>query len=223
MSDLVLRANAVSKSYQKGPEHVHVLENISIELKNKESVAIMGESGAGKSTFLNILGGLLSPSSGSVHIQDAPLYELPDNKRAKMRNEHIGFVFQFHYLLPEFTALENVVMPARIAQQSDGKVRAKSLLAAVGLDHRMDHKPGELSGGEQQRVAIARAMMMSPSLLLADEPTGNLDQNTSDQVADVLFSLIRDQGAIILVTHSRRLAEKADKVYRLKKGELVLE
>lgn len=222
MSSL-LEVSQISKHYQKGDQVIEVIENISLSLDANESIAIMGESGAGKSTLLQLMGGLLIPTSGKITLDGVSLYELRDQERAKHRNQSIGFVFQFHYLLPEFTALENVLMPLLISKKDSGQERARKLLVDVGLEHRLNHKPGELSGGEQQRVAIARALMMEPRVLLADEPTGNLDQRTSDVVSDVLFKMMKDQGSVVLVTHSAKLAEKADKVYRLTKGELVLE
>ncbi|MEZ4819304.1 MAG: ABC transporter ATP-binding protein [Bdellovibrionota bacterium] len=222
MNDL-MHVQGIAKVYQKAQDQVDVIEDVHLRIAKRESIAIMGESGAGKSTLLQVMGGLLSPSKGKVLVDGVSLYDLRDAQRAQIRNQKIGFVFQFHYLLPEFTALENVCMPARIARQHGYEEKAKALLIQVGLEHRLTHKPSELSGGEQQRVAIARALMMQPSILLADEPTGNLDQKTSDQVAQVLFSLMQEKGALVLVTHSMRLAEKADKVYRLTKGELVLE
>lgn len=219
----VLSIQGVSKIYKKAETKINVVEEISLDLQSNESIAIMGESGAGKSTLLHIMGGLQSPSAGKVFLGSSDLYALQDAQRAKLRNQHIGFVFQFHYLLPEFTALENVCMPSKIGTGAAEKQRGQKLLEEVGVGNRLDHKPGELSGGEQQRVAIARALMMKPLLLLADEPTGNLDQKTSDQVSEVLFSSMKEQGALVLVTHSEKLAQKADKVYRLTKGELVLE
>ena len=222
MNSLISIQN-ISKTYRKGPDQIDVIENISFNIQHKESIAIMGESGAGKSTLLQIMGGLLAPSEGKVFVENTSIYDVTDKARAHIRNQHIGFVFQFHYLLPEFSALENVCMPSIIAKHQKNQEKAKDLLEKVGLSHRMKHKPSELSGGEQQRVAIARALMMEPRLLLADEPTGNLDQKTSDKVAEVLLSLMKDQGALVLVTHSLSLAQKANKVYRLTKGELVLE
>lgn len=209
MSNLMQVQN-VSKFYQKETNRVDVIENISLDVLKKQSVAIMGESGVGKSTLLQIMGGLLAPSSGQVVYEEDSLYGLSDSKRALVRNHQIGFVFQFHYLLPEFTALENVMIPMLIANQKKNFAFAKELLSSVGLDHRFHHKPGELSGGEQQRVAIARAMMMEPKIILADEPTGNLDVTTSEKVSDVLYSMIEKcESSLVLVTHSSKLASKA--------------
>lgn len=217
----LLELRRLSKQFIKGEAVIDVMKDIRLSLDNNERIAIMGESGAGKSTLLQIMGGLLAPTDGEVLVNGHSLYALPDTLRSQFRNNHIGFVFQFHYLLPEFTALENVCMPPLIRNAKFNKDRARELLEKVGLSHRLHHKPAELSGGEQQRVAIARALMMSPEILLADEPTGNLDTATSDRVAEVLFELTHEEGALILVTHSERLAQKADKVYRLTKGELI--
>lgn len=203
---------------------VEVLKGIDISLTKGEVVSIVGASGAGKSTLLQIIGTLEKADSGSIQINDIELQRLGDRALSKFRNQHIGFVFQFHHLLPEFTALENVCMPAFIAGTDKNKAenRAKELLDFLGLGHRITHKPGALSGGEQQRVAIARALINRPSVLLADEPTGNLDSDNSTEIHKLFFKL-RDEfeQTLLIVTHNQQLAEMADRTLTMKDGVFV--
>jgi len=203
---------------------VEVLKGIDINLTKGEVVSIVGASGAGKSTLLQIIGTLEKADSGSIQINDIELQRLGDRALSKFRNQHIGFVFQFHHLLPEFTALENVCMPAFIAgtDKSKAENRAKELLDFLGLGHRITHKPGALSGGEQQRVAIARALINKPSVLLADEPTGNLDSDNSTEIHKLFFKL-RDEfeQTLLIVTHNQQLAEMADRTLTMKDGVFV--
>lgn len=215
---MILRASDITKSYH-GAEAAptSVLRGVSITVDASQVISIMGPSGAGKSTLLHILGSLDRPDSGSVEIlhngQMLDVTKISMSALAAVRSRTIGFVYQFHHLLPEFTAIENVMMPARIAGESvrSARNRAEGLLERVALQHRADHLPAELSGGEQQRVAVARALMNSPALVLADEPTGNLDSANADQVSDLLIGLVREQGsACIIATHSAELAARAD-------------
>jgi lipoprotein-releasing system ATP-binding protein len=204
---------------------VEVLKGIDINLTKGEVVSIVGASGAGKSTLLQIIGTLEKADSGSIQINGIELQRLGDRALSKFRNQHIGFVFQFHHLLPEFTALENVCMPAFIAGTEKRKAedRAKGLLDFLGLGHRITHKPGALSGGEQQRVAIARALINKPSVLLADEPTGNLDSDNSTEIHKLFFKL-RDEfeQTLLIVTHNQQLAEMADRTLTMKDGVFVI-
>jgi len=217
----VIQVSGLSKTFSTTQGRIDVLRDIDLEVAAGERVAIVGASGAGKTTFMHILGGLDRPSSGRVAFEGQELSRLGGVELDAFRNRSIGFVFQFHQLLPEFTALENVMMPALIAghtreQASDS---AERLLAEVGLAHRLDHKPGQLSGGEQQRVAIARALVMAPRLLLADEPTGNLDSVTSDAIYQLLQQLHqRHNLTMIIVTHSEVLAGRMDRVIRMADG-----
>ena len=218
-----LEASGVTKSYPVGGTRLTVLRGLDLTLERGEMVAVVGASGVGKSTLLHVLGGLDSVDAGTVRIGDADLARMSDDELVSFRNRHVGFVFQFHHLLPEFTALENAEMPMRIARQraAERNARATTLLQRVGLGDRLEHKPGMLSGGEQQRVAIARALVMEPMLLLADEPTGDLDEHT----ADTLHSLLRDMHrerrlTSIIATHNPRLAAACDRVLRLEEGRL---
>ena len=222
MSSL-LTAHDLSKTYVNGPNRVEVLKSISLDIKAGTTTALVGASGAGKSTLLQLLGALDRPSSGTVHFQEENIFGKNDRELAVFRNKRIGFVFQFHHLLPEFTALENVMMPALIARtpRPEASATAAALLADVGLGHRLSHRPGELSGGEQQRVAIARALVQSPQLLLADEPTGNLDMKTSDEVHALLSNLQHTRNlTLIIVTHNERLAAAMGRTIRLVDGRL---
>lgn len=222
MSSL-LTAHDLSKTYVNGPNRVEVLKSISLDIKAGTTTALVGASGAGKSTLLQLLGTLDRPSSGTVHFQEENIFGKNDRELAVFRNKRIGFVFQFHHLLPEFTALENVMMPALIARtpRPEASATAAALLADVGLGHRLSHRPGELSGGEQQRVAIARALVQSPQLLLADEPTGNLDMKTSDEVHAMLSNLQHSRNlTLIIVTHNERLAAAMGRTIRLVDGRL---
>ena len=219
----LIRVVDLYKSYYDGLTELPVLKGADLEVKKAEIVAIVGASGVGKSTLLHLLGGLDRPTEGTIFYEGEDIFALTDQELDRFRNEEIGFVFQFHHLLPEFTALENVAMPGLIAhQQSDAaQDRAKELLTYVGLEERLEHRPYELSGGERQRVAIARALVNQPKVVLADEPTGNLDQKTSDAVHDLLWTL-NDQfnQTFIIVTHNQTLAQRADRLVQLVDGQV---
>ncbi|WP_420207899.1 ABC transporter ATP-binding protein [Candidatus Electronema sp. JC] len=220
---LLLHAVNIHKDYGTKENPVRVLRRVSIEVARGEMLAIVGASGSGKTTLLQILGSLDVPDKGQLFFAGRDLRRLSDNQLAAHRNKHIGFIFQFHYLLPEFTALENVMMPGLIARQQEGKLkeRATRLLQQVGLGHRLEHRSGELSGGEQQRVALARALVMQPALLLADEPTGNLDSASGRQVFELLTELCRTQSmSVVMVTHNLELAAAMDRCLTLKDGAL---
>ncbi len=216
----MIRAENVKKSFG----NLQVLKGISLETKEAEVLSIVGASGAGKSTLLQILGSLSMPDSGKVYIDNTDIFALGSNAISDFRNKRIGFVFQFHHLLPEFTSLENVIIPAIIAKESmrSAKDRAKDLLSSLGLGDRLSHKPGELSGGEQQRVAIARALINRPSVIFADEPSGNLDTVTKKEIHSLFFDL-RDRynQTIIIVTHDRDLAAMSDRILEMRDGEFI--
>jgi len=219
----MLRAEGIHKSYKSGKNNLHVLEGIDIDLKIGEKIAIVGPSGAGKSTLLHILGGIDKPDKGKVYLNNLDFYNLSDTKRARFRNENIGFVFQFYHLLSEFTALENVMLPALVSESRKSvklKDRAKKLLEEFGLGDRLQHKPGELSGGEQQRVAIGRALINSPSLLLCDEPTGNLDSKMGVGILNILFGLNKKETTILIVTHDAQIAKRAQRVIEMRDGRV---
>jgi len=206
-----------------GPTEISVLHGIDLDIRQGEKIAVVGASGVGKSTFLHVLGGLERPTAGTVRYGDIDLYSLNSERVARFRNERIGFVFQFHHLLPEFTALENVMMPALIrgASRTEAVRTASSLLADVGLGARLSHRPGELSGGEQQRVAVARALVLGPDVVLADEPTGNLDVHTGEAIHDLLCGINQERKVtFVLVTHNDKLAMRADRVFRMDDGTL---
>ncbi len=225
MSDkAVLSCRNLGKSYEEGPESVQVLANLQLELLPGERVAIVGSSGSGKSTLLNLLGGLDTPSQGSVWLAGEELSALGERARGLLRNRALGFVYQFHHLLAEFTALENVCMPLLIGRTPipEARERASALLKRVGLGHRLDHKPAELSGGERQRVAIARALVNRPGLVMLDEPTGNLDHNTAQGIQELMRELsTSSQTAFLVVTHDLNLARQMDRVLSLEDGRLV--
>jgi lipoprotein-releasing system ATP-binding protein len=223
MNEPVLALSHVSRGFQQGAARLEVVRDVSLEVRPGELVALIGPSGAGKSTLLQICGLLEPPSSGEVFIKGEPAGKLPDARRTELRRTTIGFVYQYHHLLPEFSALENVVLPQMIAGSARraSRARGRELLAMVGLEKRVDHRPAQLSGGEQQRVAIARALANGPGLLLADEPTGNLDHHTSDEVFDLLLHLVRAAGlGAMVATHNLELAGRMDRVLSITDGEL---
>jgi len=218
-----LEARAIVKNYEVGGNTLNVLRDLDLTVEAGEMLAIMGASGVGKSTLLHVLGGLDRASQGSVTVADTNLTALPDAEVVAFRNRHVGFVFQFHHLLPEFSAIENVEMPMRIARIPvlEARPRAEELLQRVGLKERTSHRPGMLSGGEQQRVAVARALIMRPALLLADEPTGDLDEQTAESLHLLLREMHRAYGLTsVIATHNPRLAEACDRVLRLEAGRL---
>jgi lipoprotein-releasing system ATP-binding protein len=219
----LIEARAVEKSYPVGVTKVTVLRQLDLVVEPGEMVAVVGASGVGKSTLLHVLGGLDAIDGGSVRIGDVDLARMKPDELTAFRNQHVGFVFQFHHLLPEFSALENAGMPMRIARlpAAERDARARALLERVGLGERLPHKPGMLSGGEQQRVAIARALVMEPRLLLADEPTGDLDEHTAETLHDLLREMHRERGLTsIIATHNARLSAACDRVLRLEDGRL---
>jgi lipoprotein-releasing system ATP-binding protein len=222
MSDVVLRAERLSKSYGNGPGRIDVLVDLDLELARDEALAVIGDSGVGKSTLLHILGGFDRPDGGRVLFGDRDVFASDVRSLAAYRNRSVGFVFQFHHLLPEFTALENVAMPFRIGRSRDDfEAGAREILERLGLGGRLDHRPAELSGGEQQRVAIARALATGPELVLADEPTGNLDPGTGRKVFSLLRELQTERSfSLILASHSERLAASCDRILRLEDGRL---
>lgn len=219
----MISVQGLSKRFVTDQGVIEVLRDIDLEVQAGERIAIVGASGAGKSTFMHLLGGLDRPSEGSVRFEGEEIFRYASAQLDAFRNRTVGFVFQFHQLLPEFTALENVMMPARIGRLPLGEAHARAdrLLSAVGLAHRLGHKPGQLSGGEQQRVAIARALVMNPRLLLADEPTGNLDSVTSGEILTLLDQLHAEYNlTLIVVTHSETLAARMDRIIRMVDGRL---
>ena len=223
MSTALLSSQNISKFYQEGNQQTEVLKQVSFSMQPGELVAIVGSSGSGKSTLLHTLGGLDQPSSGEVFINGQSLQKMTPNALAKLRNQYLGFVYQFHHLMADFTALENVMMPMLIGRQNKGEAqsRAEQMLSAVGLQHRISHQPSALSGGERQRVAIARALVNNPALVLADEPTGNLDHKTTESIFELIQQLNQEkQIAFLLVTHDLSLAEKLNRRLIMQDGVL---
>lgn len=224
MNKEILKCQNLTKSYHDGTVIVDVLKGINLSVKAGERIAIIGPSGSGKSTLMHLLGGLDLPTGGQVFMQDKEWQSLSEKQRCAMRNQHLGFVYQFHHLLPEFSALENVAMPLMLANQSvsDAQAQAEAMLKEVGLGHRLEHKPSQLSGGERQRVAISRALVHHPLCVLADEPTGNLDSTTAAKVFDLMLGLNeRFNTALIIVTHDQLLAGRMDRVITIHDGVLM--
>jgi lipoprotein-releasing system ATP-binding protein len=222
--EVLLRSEGVRKSFPQGKGRLEVLKGITLQVHEGECLAIVGASGAGKSTLLHILGALDRPTQGTVHFRGEEVFQRSDQELASFRNRHVGFVFQFHHLLPEFTALENAALPARISGLGPRKAEAlaRELLEAVGLSERLTHRPAELSGGEQQRVALARALVMSPKVLLADEPTGNLDHQTGAAIHRMLLDWNRRIGTtLVVVTHNEELARAMSRTITLADGQVV--
>ncbi|SBT18744.1 Lipoprotein-releasing system ATP-binding protein LolD [Marinomonas gallaica] len=225
MSNVVLSSQSLGKQYRDGKRDVQVFEDINFELKKGEAVAIVGSSGSGKTTLLNLLAGLDKATTGAVEIEGQAWDALKDAKRSKLRNEKLGFVYQFHHLLPEFSAVENVMMPLLIAGEKSAKAKsiAAQLLSDVGLSERLDHRPAQLSGGERQRVAIARALAHDPACVLMDEPTGNLDETTSKEIQELIVRLKQEKNmAFLIVTHDEKMLSWMDRAYRLSSKTLQL-
>ncbi|NCO03282.1 MAG: ABC transporter ATP-binding protein [Alphaproteobacteria bacterium] len=223
-SEVLLQTKDITRVFKQGGESLTVLNNVEVQIKSGEMVALVGPSGSGKSTFLQTVGLLDRPTSGQLIINGEDIAKASDEKRTQMRRDYLGFVYQFHYLLPEFSALENVVIPQMIAgvKRKDAMVQAEEMLTKLGLSHRLSHRPATLSGGEQQRVAIARALANKPMLLLADEPTGNLDPETSESVFEILIDLVKQQGiGAIIATHNMQIAERMTRIMEIKNGRVI--
>src|SRR5690349_1668407 len=224
MTDLVLEAAGVARSFRQGPIDLQVLADVNFAVKAGERIAIIGASGSGKTTLLQILGGLDKPSTGTVRIAGSDIHALSESARGELRNRTLGFIYQFHHLLPEFSALENVAMPLLIRRmpKQEASRSAREILQRVGLGERLVHRPHELSGGERQRAAVARALVTNPRIVLADEPTGNLDGNNAESVFALMLDLNRElKTSLIVVTHDRRLAARMDRILELERGNLV--
>ncbi|MCD6048640.1 MAG: lolD [Verrucomicrobia bacterium] len=225
-SQQLLSATDVRKNYQIGKRQIEVLKGVSLTVQRGEFVALQGASGAGKSTLLHLLGGLDQADTGNIHFENFELTKMSGGSLSYLRGKRMGFIFQSYHLLPELDALENVCVPGRLMRMSadEAEKRGRAMLGRVGLGHRLDHRPTELSGGEQQRVAIARALMNQPTLLLADEPTGNLDSKTGGEIMDLLRELQKEQGTtMIIATHDDKVAERAERVVRLVDGQIVVQ
>ena len=223
MSEIIYKAQNIKKTYVEGKVKTQVLKGVNLEICKDEITAIIGQSGSGKSTLLHILGTLDTPDTGSLEFKGTELLKLSNQKKAQFRNFNLGFVYQFHHLLGDFTALENVMMPLLIANVpvKEAKLKAKEYLQKVGLSHRVNFRPNELSGGERQRVAIARAIVNKPDLILADEPTGNLDAQNAQEVFSIFSHLVKTEHvAVVMVTHDQNLASKCDKIYKMIDGEI---
>ncbi len=217
----VIKTENLRKIYFLEEEKIEALKGINITVKKGEMVALMGPSGSGKSTLLHLLGGIDVPTKGKVFINDFDIFSLDDKKLSVFRNKHIGFVFQFHYLLPEFTVLENVMLPVQIYNKRDAKEKAEKILRLLGLEHRLNHKPTQISGGEQQRTAIARAVVNEPDIILADEPTGNLDSENAHNVMNIFKEMNKkDNVSIVIATHDPEIAEYCDRIFYLKDGQI---
>lgn len=222
-NSLLLQCTDLCKTYQEGKLKTEVLKHVAFSMQPGELMAIVGSSGSGKSTLLHLLGGLDAPTAGDVIFKGRSMSSMSSGEKAELRNTQLGFIYQFHHLLPDFTALENTAMPLMIGnvKPSEAQDRARQMLSAVGLEHRAAHRPSELSGGERQRVAIARALVNNPALVLADEPTGNLDQRTADSIFELLGNLNRQQGtAFLVVTHDLKLARRLDRQLEMRDGHL---
>lgn len=223
MNNPILQANNICKTFSDGKNSVEIIKNLSLQVQQGEFVSIIGSSGSGKSTLLHMLGGLDYPTSGEIYLNNQRFDNLSDTVRGDLRNQYLGFVYQFHHLLPEFSALENVAMPLMLRRDGDWKTasqKAEHLLKRVGLSHRLTHKSGELSGGERQRVALARALVCEPKIILADEPTGNLDNDTALEIFELLSELRNEtKMAMLIVTHDTTLAQKADRILHMQNGK----